>query len=41
LLGAVINAEAERQTAQDTTTGTPKPLGQRGATVADQVAPPS
>jgi membrane protein len=40
LLGAVINAEAERQTAQDTTTGDPKPLGQRGATVADQVAPP-
>jgi membrane protein len=41
LLGAVINAEAERQTAEDTTTGAPKPLGQRGATVADQVAPPS
>lgn len=41
LLGAVINAETERQTAEDTTTGAPKPLGQRGATVADQVAPPS
>jgi len=41
LLGAVINAETERQTAEDTTTGRPKPLGQRGATVADQVAPPS
>lgn len=39
LLGAVINAEAERQTARDTTTGSPRPLGQRGATVADQVAP--
>ena len=41
LLGALINAEAERQTARDTTTGPEKPLGQRGATVADQVAPPS
>ncbi|QJU57024.1 YihY/virulence factor BrkB family protein [Sphingomonas sp. AP4-R1] len=40
LLGAVINAEAERQTARDTTTGPEKPLGQRGASVADQVAPP-
>ena len=38
LLGAEINAEAERQTAVDTTTGRPKPLGQRGATVADEVA---
>ena len=35
LLGAEINAEAERQTAKDTTTGTPLPMGQRGATVAD------
>jgi membrane protein len=41
LLGAEINAEAERQTAQDTTTGHPKPLGKRGATVADQVAAPA
>jgi membrane protein len=40
LLGAEINAEAERQTAQDSTTGHPRPLGQRGATVADQVADP-
>ena len=38
LLGAEINAETERQTARDTTTGREKPLGQRGATVADQVA---
>ncbi len=38
LLGAEINAEAERQTARDTTTGPEKPLGSRGATVADQVA---
>ena len=41
LLGAEINAEAERQTARDTTTGREKPLGQRGATVADQVADPA
>jgi membrane protein len=41
LLGAVINAEAERQTARDTTTGPDKPIGHRGATVADQVAPPA
>jgi len=41
LLGAEINAEAERQTATDTTTGRAKPMGQRGATVADQVADPA
>lgn len=35
LLGAEINTEAERQTAQDTTTGEPRPLGQRDATAAD------
>ncbi len=38
LLGAEINAEAERQTGQDTTVGRAKPPGERGATVADQVA---
>lgn len=38
LLGAEINAESERQTARDTTTGPEKPLGRRGATVADEVA---
>lgn len=37
LIGAEINAEAERQTAVDSTTGTPRPLGRRGATVADQM----
>ena len=41
LLGASINAEVERQLARDTTVGAPKPIGQRGATVADEVAPPS
>lgn len=35
LVGAEINAEAEQQTLRDTTTGKPKPLGQRGAVKAD------
>jgi membrane protein len=35
LLGALINAEAERQTSVDTTTGPPLPIGARGATMAD------
>jgi len=35
VLGGEINAEAERQTACDTTVGEPKPMGQRGAVVAD------
>jgi len=39
LLGAEINAETERQTAVDTTTGRARPIGRRGATVADEVAP--
>ena len=38
LLGAEINAELELQTAQDTTEGTPRPMGKRGAFVADHVA---
>jgi membrane protein len=37
LLGAELNAEMEHQTARDTTTGTPKPLGARGAKMADTV----
>ncbi len=37
LLGAELNAEAEEQTVVDTTTGTPKPLGERGAVKADSV----
>ena len=37
LLGAELNAEMEHQTARDTTTGKPKPLGRRGATMADHV----
>ncbi|MDQ4033548.1 MAG: YihY/virulence factor BrkB family protein [Actinomycetota bacterium] len=35
LLGAEINSEAERQTMCDTTIGEPRPMGQRGAVVAD------
>jgi membrane protein len=38
LLGAEINAELELQTAQDTTRGGARPMGQRGAFVADHVA---
>jgi membrane protein len=38
LLGAEINAELELQTAEDTTVGRPKPMGRRGAFVADHVA---
>lgn len=35
LLGAEINSEMERQTRHDTTTGEPRPLGERGAFSAD------
>jgi membrane protein len=35
LLGAEINSEAEHQTAHDTTTGEPEPMGSRDATMAD------
>jgi membrane protein len=38
LLGAEINAELELQTAQDTTRGKSRPVGKRGAFVADNVA---
>ncbi|MCC6435417.1 MAG: YihY/virulence factor BrkB family protein [Acidimicrobiales bacterium] len=38
LLGAELNAELEHQTARDTTTGPPKPIGTRDAVVADEVA---
>ena len=37
LLGAQINAETEHQTAEDTTVGAPKPLGDRDAKMADTV----
>jgi membrane protein len=35
LLGAELDAESERQTARDTTTGPERPLGERDAEVAD------
>jgi membrane protein len=37
LFGAELNSEIEHQTAMDTTEGAPKPLGARGATMADTV----
>lgn len=38
LFGAELNAELEHQTAVDTTTGAPRPLGKRKARMADHVA---
>ena len=37
LLGAEFNAEMEHQTAKDTTKGRPKPMGGRGAKMADKL----
>ena len=39
IMGAELNAKMEHQTAWDTTTGAPKPMGHRGALVADTVGP--
>lgn len=39
-VGAELNAELERQTFRDTTTGPIRPIGMRGAYVADNVATP-
>src|SRR3546814_8148560 len=38
LLGGLVNADAERHTARDTTTGPEEPMGKRGAVVADTSA---
>ena len=38
VFGAELNSEIEHQTAVDSTTGSPKPLGDRGAWAADNVA---
>ncbi|MBC2771330.1 YihY/virulence factor BrkB family protein [Rhizobium sp. AQ_MP] len=35
IVGAIINAELEHQTARDSTTGPGKPMGERGARMAD------
>ena len=37
LAGAEINAEAEHQTGKDSTEGRRKPIGARGARMADEV----
>lgn len=37
LIGAELNAEIEHQTAMDSTTGPPAPMGERGAAMADTV----
>jgi len=37
LVGAELNSEVEHQTARDSTTGPERPLGQRGAAMADTV----
>jgi len=37
LIGAELNAEIEHQTALDSTTGAPQPMGGRGASMADTV----
>jgi len=39
LIGAELNSELERQTAKDTTEGSPQPMGDRGAHAADTVGP--
>ena len=39
LVGAELNAELEHQTARDSTTGPDRPLGERGATMADTIGP--
>jgi membrane protein len=38
IFGAELNSEIEHQTAKDSTTGSPRPMGQRGAWAADNVA---
>ncbi len=39
IVGAAVNGEAERQTVRDSTVGPERPLGQRGAVVADSSPP--
>ena len=38
IFGAELNSEIEHQTAKDSTTGSPEPMGTRGASAADNVA---
>ncbi|WP_234907777.1 YihY/virulence factor BrkB family protein [Ensifer canadensis] len=37
IVGAELNAELEHQTSRDTTTGAPRPMGARGAYMADNI----
>ena len=39
IVGAEINSEIEHQTERDTTTGRPRPMGERGAVMADTIGP--
>lgn len=39
IVGAAVNAEAERQTVRDSTVGPERPIGERGAVVADSAPP--
>ncbi|RBY87789.1 YihY/virulence factor BrkB family protein [Blastococcus sp. TF02A-30] len=39
IVGAAVNAEAERATSRDSTVGPERPLGERGAVVADSLPP--
>jgi membrane protein len=39
IAGATVNAEAERQTVRDSTVGPERPVGERGAVVADSAPP--
>ncbi len=39
VVGATVNAEAERHTVRDSTVGRERPPGERGAVVADSVPP--
>jgi len=39
VVGAAVNGEAERQTARDSTVGPERPMGERGAVVADSAPP--
>jgi len=39
VVGAAVNGEAERQTVRDSTVGAERPMGERGAVVADSAPP--
>jgi membrane protein len=39
IVGAEVNSEIEHQTRRDTTTGRPRPMGERGAVMANTIGP--